>query len=85
MEEFNEIWCCGGAAPFIINQLKNQFPNLRVHDVKNQIGLMWKAFGYDRENYPSELIEENLAERLIDVWGYFMVISNYLKTMEVSA
>jgi len=83
--EIDEIWCCGGAAPFIIGNLKKEFTNIFIHDMKKQTSLMWKSLGYDKENYPKELIEENLAERLVDVWAYFMVMSDYYERIEVSA
>ncbi len=85
LEEIQEMRCCGGAVPFVIGNLKKEFTSISIQDIRSEISLMWQTLGYNKENYPKELIEQNLAERLVDVWAYFMVMSDYYEIMEVSA
>ena len=84
LAEIDEIWSCGGASPFVNSQLKAKFPKIALFKSQTQTGQMWKALGYTQHDYPKELVQENLVERLTDVWGLFMVFSNYFTRMEVS-
>jgi len=83
-KDLDAIWCCGGAAPFLISKIQKSYPNLKICKPTAEINSLWKAFGYDRQNYPSELLEDNLIERMIDAWGFFVIFSDYYIREEVS-
>lgn len=83
LSDLDVLWCCGGAAPFIFGKIRELYPNLNLFRPINESSKLWKALGYDRCDYPPELIQQNLIERTIDAWGFFVVFSDYYLRQEV--
>ncbi len=79
------LWVCGGAAPFILPDIENEFSNIKIHRPRLEISDLILALGFKQYDCPTELIEQNLIERMLDVWGLFAASSNYYARQEVSA
>ena len=79
------LWVCGGADPFILTDIENQFSNIKIYRPRLEISDLILALGFKQYDCPTELIEQNLIERMLDVWGLFAASSNYYARQEVSA
>jgi len=78
--------CLGGATPFLIQKVGTNFTNCEVNQTGEQYSEFLKALNFKKAHYPKELIQDNLIQRMMDVWGLFAVFSDYyVKRMGLSA
>ena len=77
------FWVCGGATSFLMPYLEKKLHPLKIKRLEKESSEMWKALGFNQDDYPREFIEQNLVERMMDVWGLFAVFSDYFDKMGV--
>ena len=77
LKTIDELCICGGASVFLMSYLGKKLGKIKITELGDEINDFWKALGFSEYQYPQELIEENLIERMLDVWGMFAIFSNY--------
>ena len=79
MKLIDELCVCGGGAAFLTSYLQKKLEKVELSQLTKEMNEFWEALGYKERDYPQELIEQNLIERMLDVWGMFAIFSNYLE------
>lgn len=79
MKSIDEFCICGGASVFLMSHLQKKLGQVKISELENERNELWQALGYDDHSYPQEFIEQNLTERMLDVWGMYAIFTNYFE------